>query len=1051
MGYRTLPPAINPSTGLANRLTFLDINDTFGGPGGALPPTSGIYNKQGSYTYIVPDGITTMQALAVGGGGGGSAGTNEDNPCGSYRGGGGGGGGGGQVAYNASFTVQGGDVIQVVVGAGGNIGYGQAGVGTAGLCMAIKGKDGQPSSITITSRLGGNSLTAAGGIGGQGPGGLGGASGCGKAAGAVTQITTSSGLSVHGGSGGGGSGAAGGTNNGPWARGLGGAGVSRTVGTFTYNNLGKGGDGGSPTIQWLTYCTAAWDGAGTPSTTPIRRNGREITTIPGKGGNGGAAGYSEVTYQSALATINVTGYISSNTFYVSANSGNSLPIAVGSFILTSAAAPTPTTAYILIIGQSMANYGPYFPSGTDYTPAGDVQRLTRTGTWETATSPGTATRLSTGYNWSSGSAVADPGGVSGGNIEGRLGDALIATGIYNAVRLFNVSVGGSTLKAWLSTAASTDYNSGTPLAEDHFTYTANKLYERIQYAVNQALTQSVTFTHVFYQGGETDNYPAATTYANYLSYFAQLRSDLTNLGIGTTLAPIPKLISKTSYTLDGSSNVTTNSTVTSAQQYIVENYTDVWPGPNTDYYGNSYRWNGINYNASGFNYIARDWANAVSAVAVGVTSPSYFVNNSTSVVVYNNPMTTTSLNTATTTALLSGSASSGASTWSIVSQVNNYQYYVGSVSNPVAFIANYANVTSSAVLVPPGDGALGGEGMAALYSAQVATSGNNTPFLCYYRGGTYVPDIPINNNIPNVSGKGVTPIKLCQFYGAAGAFCYTYTLASGAYDQSFNLHDRVVAAGWTGGTITATLNINGVLGGCRNTGAVAYYSGDTARWGTTLPKVTMTVGTSTGIITGWGGLFEAGGNAMTLGHNTTILNYGIIQAGAGAGVGTYYRDDPGGAGGAGYPNGRGATIQSGGFPPLGSSQIRSFWPWNTYTVWGWGGYGGGWVANNTGANVGDTGSPSVDGWGGSGRIQEHNTGFAPIGCALTQAAMLAWASLSNATFGGLWYGNIGYGCYYHGGYPPGKSIVNYNAYATYSEPTDPTNGKTGVKRGDTLG
>ena len=249
-------------------------------------------------------------------------------------------------------------------------------------------------------------------------------------------------------------------------------------------------------------------------------------------------------------------------------------------------------AYVLMIGQS--NIGAYGDHIDTYTPSGSVQRLTINGTWENAVSPAGALRLATGYNWSSGSVSATTGGVSGGNMDGRIGDALINSNIYSAVKIINVSVGGTNLAWWLSTSSNTAY---TKRGEDSFNYSNNKLYERTQFAVNAANSAGFSFTHVLLGIGENDGL-SNTSSTDYQNYFVQFKNDLRNLGVS---API--YISQTSYV-----SPSTNSNVTTAQLNIVAAYSDVYAGPNTDVYGSGFRWDGLHFNTSGLTALASEWA-----------------------------------------------------------------------------------------------------------------------------------------------------------------------------------------------------------------------------------------------------------------------------------------------------------------------------------------------------------------------------------------------------------------------------------------------------------
>ncbi len=62
----------------------------------------------GTYSFVVPAGVTAISAVAIGGGGGGASNVND-----------GGGGGGGGLQYRNDIPVTPGETLTVVVGAGG--------------------------------------------------------------------------------------------------------------------------------------------------------------------------------------------------------------------------------------------------------------------------------------------------------------------------------------------------------------------------------------------------------------------------------------------------------------------------------------------------------------------------------------------------------------------------------------------------------------------------------------------------------------------------------------------------------------------------------------------------------------------------------------------------------------------------------------------------------------------------------------------------------------------------------------------------------------------
>ena len=260
------------------------------------------YRTPGTYTWVAPTGVTSIQVLVVGGGGGGS----------NYNSAGGGGAGG--LIYNSAFAVTPGSSYTVTVGAGGRPAIGQAdgslpalnggnsvfatltafGGGNGGQGNAYGGTRGTadvlPGSGNGTVGSGGGARhpsVPAGGIGTTGQGNAGGASG-------------TYGTNYPGGGGGGAGGAGGAGNAAGTIAGAGGVGVANSItgvatwyagggggsvqsgGTGGQGGRGGGGRGGGPEIN---YC--GQDG------------------YPGTGGGGGAGGYGgSTTYYSPANTRN---------------------------------------------------------------------------------------------------------------------------------------------------------------------------------------------------------------------------------------------------------------------------------------------------------------------------------------------------------------------------------------------------------------------------------------------------------------------------------------------------------------------------------------------------------------------------------------------------------------------------------------------------------------------------------------------------------------------------------------------------------------------------
>ena len=207
------------------------------------------YTTPGTYSWIVPDRVTSISAVCVGGGGG----SNASSPTSTYA------GGGGALRYVNNIPVIPGQNITVTVGAGG-IG------GT--LLPATAVQNGRESSIIVSGQVvcsaaGGSGITGLGGNTGVGAGGNGG-----------------NGLGNSGSGGGGGGGAAGYSGNG----GNGGLGLNSSP---SAGGGGGGGGGGGAN----SYAGGGGGGvgllgeglSGTATATNDNQNG-------GTGGSGGTAG-----------------------------------------------------------------------------------------------------------------------------------------------------------------------------------------------------------------------------------------------------------------------------------------------------------------------------------------------------------------------------------------------------------------------------------------------------------------------------------------------------------------------------------------------------------------------------------------------------------------------------------------------------------------------------------------------------------------------------------------------------------------------------------------
>lgn len=258
------------------------------------------FTNGGTYSFVVPAGVTSISAVAIGGGGGGAMtiryNVNTDpsslitavpigNPC--YA------GGGGALAYVNSISVTPGETLTVNVGTAGMAtllsSAGGSGLGTAGGDSYVR----RSSTDLVRAGGGAGSATGVGGAVIVGSGGAGGDGG-------NVAWDTNYGNFVVGGSGGGaggysgaggdgasgtGSGTAGGNGAGGGAGGGGGGGQSEvtTSGGIFYSLLQGGAGGGGVSI----YGQGASGAGGTAGV-----NGSFTSSAPiiGPGGGGGGSG-----------------------------------------------------------------------------------------------------------------------------------------------------------------------------------------------------------------------------------------------------------------------------------------------------------------------------------------------------------------------------------------------------------------------------------------------------------------------------------------------------------------------------------------------------------------------------------------------------------------------------------------------------------------------------------------------------------------------------------------------------------------------------------------
>jgi hypothetical protein len=250
-----------------------------------IPPGQIEYTTPGTYSWVVPAGVSSICAVCVGGGSGGGTGYLTPNYPGS----------GGALAYNNNIAVSPGETLTVVVGAGG------AGASTAGT-------NGSPGGISRIHRAGTSLVAANGGqvnaggtvaVGSGGAGGAGGAStySSGSGAGGYTG-SGGAGVSAANATGGAGSGGGGGGGQGgyyaanstfqTWQCGGGGGGVGILGQGANGAANGGGGSGGTNGGPPSGGTAGLYGGGGAYGTSSVRISTGVRSNSPGAAGGGGA-------------------------------------------------------------------------------------------------------------------------------------------------------------------------------------------------------------------------------------------------------------------------------------------------------------------------------------------------------------------------------------------------------------------------------------------------------------------------------------------------------------------------------------------------------------------------------------------------------------------------------------------------------------------------------------------------------------------------------------------------------------------------------------------
>jgi len=484
-GYDLTTGQLSSSGTLTRSITFGSNNINLGITSVATGQL--LYDTPGSYSWVVPTGVTSISAAVVGAGGGSIPGG------GSY---GGAGAGGGGLAYGTTISVTPGETLSVTVGLGGTMPSvpGTAstllrsatvllsgGGGGAGLesPSAAGGVGGTSSGTAITGGgAGGNGgavlADSAAGSGGGGAGGYSGAGGAGGTYQTGFNYGNPGSASFGGGGGGGGSGSnnnsGGGAGGGVGIYGLGsnGAGGTAASGSApgTAGGGGGGGSGGTNGDGWNSGSLSGGSYGGGGGAGPDDNGGG-----PGNGANGAV----RIIWGGKTYPNNASSYPDSTTPITITDATNFTWTGTGGLILAALIAKTISTG------------------STGWTSSNVLNLTYTSGTLAPTISSGYFNTLDFGSSAFTPSATVNVNSVilSSGGTFTSLTVNTIGTGTItsNSRTLGNLTInntGTTTLAAALTVSGTTTLTTGT-LALADFTLTT------ATFSSSNANTRSITF------------------------------------------------------------------------------------------------------------------------------------------------------------------------------------------------------------------------------------------------------------------------------------------------------------------------------------------------------------------------------------------------------------------------------------------------------------------------------------------------------------------------------------------------------------------------------
>lgn len=169
----------------------------------------------------------------------------------------------------------------------------------------------------------------------------------------------------------------------------------------------------------------------------------------------------------------------------------------------------------------------------------------------------------------------------GGSVWTRLGDKVIAAGLYDRVIFVPAAIGATEIAEWVP---------GMPL------------HELILSAIRDAQKRGLTITHLLWHQGESDAF-LKIGYADYQLRFRNMLRSIREQGVG---APVFVSVA----TRCGQYPVSEE--IQGAQMNLVNHDAGIWAGPNTDDLDAGFRHDGCHFSTAGLDRAAGLWLDAIA-------------------------------------------------------------------------------------------------------------------------------------------------------------------------------------------------------------------------------------------------------------------------------------------------------------------------------------------------------------------------------------------------------------------------------------------------------